>query len=82
MEQIKKFELSKEYLERLQSGIAVEDTAYILDSLAGVNVADIAAILDELETFADAINNNTTPIVTLEQGTEALKVAHIIINDF
>uniref|UniRef100_UPI00404914C7 Gfo/Idh/MocA family protein n=1 Tax=Flavobacterium sp. TaxID=239 RepID=UPI00404914C7 len=24
------------------------------------------AILDELETFADAINNNTTPIVTLE----------------
>ena len=40
------------------------------------------AILDELETFANAINNNTTPIVTLEQGTEALKVAHMIINDF
>ena len=40
------------------------------------------AILDELETFADAINNNTTPIVTLEQGTEALRVAHQIINDF
>jgi predicted dehydrogenase len=40
------------------------------------------AILDELETFADAINNNTTPIVTLEQGTEALRIAHLIINDF
>lgn len=40
------------------------------------------AILDELETFADAINNNTTPIVSLEQGTEALRVAHMIINDF
>ncbi|SNR33606.1 Gfo/Idh/MocA family protein [Lutibacter flavus] len=40
------------------------------------------AILDELETFADAITNNTTPIVTLEQGTEALRVAHMIINDF
>lgn len=40
------------------------------------------AILDELETFADAINNNTTPIVTLEQGMEALRVAHMIINDF
>lgn len=40
------------------------------------------AILDELETFADAINNNTEPIVTLEQGTEALRVAHIIINNF
>ncbi|HKJ06717.1 MAG TPA: Gfo/Idh/MocA family oxidoreductase [Flavobacteriaceae bacterium] len=40
------------------------------------------AILDELETFANAINNNTTPVVTLEQGTEALRVAHMIINDF
>jgi predicted dehydrogenase len=40
------------------------------------------AILDELETFAQAITNNTTPIVTLEQGTEALRVAHMIINDF
>lgn len=37
------------------------------------------AILDELETFADAINNNTTPIVTLEDGTEALRVAYMII---
>jgi len=40
------------------------------------------AILDELETFADAINNNTTPIVSLEQGTEALRVAHEIISNF
>jgi predicted dehydrogenase len=40
------------------------------------------AILDELETFADAINNNTTPIVSLEQGTEALRVAKQIINAF
>ncbi len=40
------------------------------------------AILDELETFADAIEKNTTPVVSLEQGTEALRVAHMIINDF
>lgn len=40
------------------------------------------AILDELETFADAINNNTTPIVTLGQGTEALRVAQMIIDCF
>lgn len=40
------------------------------------------AILDELETFADAINNNTTPIVSLEQGTKALKVALQIIASF
>ncbi len=40
------------------------------------------AILDELETFADAINNNTEPIVTLEQGTEALRVAKQVIAAF
>jgi predicted dehydrogenase len=40
------------------------------------------AILDELETFADAINNNTTPIVTLDQATEALRIAHQIIACF
>ena len=50
MEPITKFELSKEYLELLQTGIAEENTAYITDSLEGVNVADIAAILDELQT--------------------------------
>ena len=37
------------------------------------------AILEELETFADAIVNDTTPIVTLEDGTEALRVAYAII---
>jgi predicted dehydrogenase len=40
------------------------------------------AILDELETFADAINNNTTPVVSLEQGTNALRVALQIIASF
>ncbi len=40
------------------------------------------AILDELETFADAINNDTTPIVTLHDGTEALRVANMIIDQF
>ncbi|WP_298425674.1 Gfo/Idh/MocA family oxidoreductase [uncultured Kordia sp.] len=40
------------------------------------------AILDELETFADAINNDSTPIVSLEQGTEALRIAIQIIEKF
>lgn len=40
------------------------------------------AILDELETFADAINNNTSPIVTLEDGTEALRIAYRVIDCF
>jgi len=45
-------------------------------------VPDNNSILDELETFADAINNNKTPIVTLHDGTEALRVATQIINSF
>ncbi len=40
------------------------------------------AILDELDAFAEAIKNDTTPIVSLEQATEALKVAIQIIEDF
>lgn len=40
------------------------------------------AILEELETFADAIKHNTQPIVTLEDGTEALRVAYQIIDCF
>lgn len=45
-------------------------------------VANNNAILDELETFAHAINTNTKPIVTLEDGTNALRVATQIINCF
>lgn len=45
-------------------------------------VANNNAILDELETFADAINNNTTPVVSLHDGTEALRVAKMIIDQF
>ena len=33
------------------------------------------AILNELETFADAIEHNTPPVVTFQQGTEALRLA-------
>lgn len=40
------------------------------------------AILDELESFADAIENNTTPLVTLEDGTNALQIAYQIIDAF
>ena len=45
-------------------------------------VSNNNAILDELETFADAINKNTKPIVSLHDGTEALRVATMIINQF
>jgi len=46
------------------------------------NVEQNNAILDELESFADAINNDTTPVVTLDQATDALKVAYQIIDCF
>ena len=46
------------------------------------DIATNNAILDELETFADAINNNTVPVVSLEQGTRALKVALEVIASF
>ncbi len=48
VETIKQFELSKEYLESLRLGIEEQDLDFIRDSFEGVNVADIAAILDEL----------------------------------
>ena len=40
------------------------------------------AIQDELESFANAINTNTTPTVTLQQATDALRVAYTIIENF
>ena len=62
----------------LQNAEGVKKQIYF----ANPDVAPNNAILDELETFADAINNDTTPIVTLEQGTEALRVAYQIIDCF
>ena len=40
------------------------------------------AILDELNSFADAINADRVPVVSLTQGTEALRVAMKIIENF
>lgn len=40
------------------------------------------AILEELESFADAIKNDTEPLVTLQQASRALEVAHQIIEAF
>ena len=68
-----------------------DEFAMILQNAEGVkkqiyfenpDVENNNAILDELETFADAINNNTTPVVSLSQGTEALRVAQMIIDCF
>ena len=42
-------------------------------------IEDSNAILEELEVFADAIENNDPIIVPLESGTRALKLAHQIM---
>ncbi|CAI8162958.1 MAG: scyllo-inositol 2-dehydrogenase (NAD(+)) [Polaribacter sp. SA4-10] len=68
-----------------------DEFAMILENAEGVKkqiyfdnlaIENNNAILDELESFADSINNNSTPIVSLSQGTEALKVAQQIIDCF
>ncbi len=46
------------------------------------DIAQNNAIMDELETFADAIDNDSTPVVSLKQGANALKVALQIIESF
>ena len=45
-------------------------------------VEESNAILEELNAFADAINKNTDPIVTLAHATEALRISHQIIACF
>ncbi|WP_228235791.1 Gfo/Idh/MocA family protein [Allomuricauda sp. M10] len=62
----------------LQNAEGVKKQIYFENPEIDVN----NAILDELETFADAINNDTTPVVTLQQGTNALRVALQIIESF
>lgn len=68
-----------------------DDFAMVLTNAEGVKkqiyfdnpkIVPNNAILDELETFADAIENDTTPVVTLRQGTNALRVAMQIIDNF
>lgn len=90
--------ISVDYLDKICEVVKMKDAPevpgdfdLILQNAEGVkkqiyfdnpSVETNNAILDELETFADAINNNTTPIVTLEDGTEALRIAYKIIDCF
>jgi predicted dehydrogenase len=68
-----------------------DEFAMILQNAEGVKkqiyfdnpeVENNNAILDELESFADAINNGTKPVVSLRQGADALRVAQMIIDCF
>ncbi|TYP98740.1 putative dehydrogenase [Tenacibaculum adriaticum] len=90
--------ISVDFLEKKSEVVRMKDAprhhdefAMILQNAEGIKkqiyfdnpkITPNNAILDELESFADAIVNNTTPIVSLRQGTEALRVAHLIIKNF
>jgi predicted dehydrogenase len=88
--------ISVDYLDKICEVVKMKDAPevpgdfdMILQNAEGVKkqiyyenptVESNNAILDELDSFVDAINNNTAPIVTLEQATEALRVAYMIID--
>ena len=90
--------ISVDFLEKKSEIVRMKDVpdqpdefAMILQNAEGVKkqiyfdnpeVTPNNAILDELESFANAIENNTKPIVSLRQGTNALRVAQRIIDCF
>ncbi len=90
--------ISVDFLEKKSEVVKMKDApetpddfAMILQNAEGIKkqiyfenpkIEKNNAILDELNSFAEAIHNKTTPIVSLTQGTEALRVAHQIIECF
>jgi len=90
--------ISVDFLEKKSEIVRMKDVpnnpdefAMILQNAEGVKkqiyfdnpeVENNNAILDELESFADAINNGTKPVVSLRQGADALRVAQMIIDCF
>lgn len=90
--------ISVDFLEKKSEVVKMKDApespddfAIILQNAEGVKkqiyfenpkIHQNNAILDELNSFAEAINEDKTPVVSLTQGTEALRVAHQIIDCF
>jgi len=90
--------ISVDYLEKTCEVVKMKDAPevpgewdMILQNAEGVkkqiyfdnpDIKNNNAILDELESFAMAIENNTEPMVTLEDGTNALRIAYQIIDAF
>jgi predicted dehydrogenase len=90
--------ISVDFLEKKSEIVRMKDVpnnpdefAMILQNAEGVKkqiyfdnpeVENNNAILDELESFADAISNGTKPVVSLRQGADALRVAQMIIDCF
>ncbi len=90
--------ISVDFLEKKSEVVKMKDVpenpdefAMILQNAEGVkkqiyfenpDIEPNNAILDELESFADAIFNDTRPVVSLGQGAKALRVAQMIIDSF
>jgi predicted dehydrogenase len=90
--------ISVDFLEKKSEIVRMKDVpnnpdefAMILQNAEGIKkqiyfdnpeIENNNAILDELESFADAINNGTVPVVSLRQGADALRVAQMIIDCF
>lgn len=90
--------ISVDFLEKKNEVVRMKDApeqpddfAMILQNAEGVKkqiyfenaeVVQNNAILDELESFAVSIAEGSTPVVSLRQGTEALKLAYQIIENF
>lgn len=90
--------ISVDFLEKKNEVVRMKDAAETTDEFAMIlqnaegikkqiyfenpNVVENNAILDELESFATSIENDSTPVVSLRQGTEALKLAYQIIENF
>ena len=90
--------ISLDFLEKTAEVVRMKDVpetedefAMILQNAEGVKkqiyfdnpkVTANNAILDELESFANAIENDTTPVVSLKQGANALRIAQQIMDCF
>lgn len=90
--------ISVDYLEKTCEVVKMKDAPetpgdwdMILQNAEGVkkqiyfdnpDVKQNNAILDELESFAHAIETDSIPPVTLEDGTNALRIAYQIIDSF
>jgi predicted dehydrogenase len=90
--------ISVDFLEKKSEIVRMKDVpnnpdefAMILQNAEGIKkqiyfdnpeIENNNAILDELESFANAINSGTVPTVSLSQGANALRVAQMIIDCF
>ena len=90
--------ISVDFLEKKCEVVKMKDVpdnpdefAMILQNAEGIKkqiyfdnptITNNNAILDELDSFANSINNDTVPEVPLQQGTEALRIAQRIIDSF